>query len=76
MPHNAEMDDGLNRPASKELTNLGPALRFLLPYKLQVVGASVALVVTAGVTLSIGQGMRIVIDEGLSNGSSEKPSPT
>jgi len=48
-----------------------PALRFLAPYRLQVVFASIALVVTAGVTLSIGQGMRLVIDEGLSNGSAQ-----
>ena len=46
-----------------------PALSFLRPYVRQVVFASIALVVTAGVTLSIGQGMRLVIDEGLSNGS-------
>ena len=65
------MDDGLNRQASRELTNLRPALKFLWPYRRQVIWASIALVVTAGVTLSIGQGMRIVIDEGLSNGSSE-----
>ncbi|MBH79377.1 MAG: ABC transporter ATP-binding protein [Gammaproteobacteria bacterium] len=65
------MDDGHNRPVSRELTNLRPALKFLLPYRRQVLWASIALVVTAGVTLSIGQGMRIVIDEGLSNGSSD-----
>ncbi len=65
------MDEGLDRQASKELANLRPALAFLKPYRLQVVLASVALVVTAGVTLSIGQGMRLVIDEGFAGGSSE-----
>ncbi len=65
------MDDGLDRPASRELTKLRPALAFLLPYKRQVLYASIALVVTAGVTLSIGQGMRLVIDQGLSSGSSD-----
>lgn len=63
------MEEGLDRPASRELTRLLPALRFLRPYARQVVFASIALVVTAGVTLSIGQGMRLVIDEGLSSGS-------
>ncbi len=65
------MDEGLNRPVSKKITNLRPALAFLKPYKMQVFWASIALVMTAGVTLSIGQGIRIVIDEGLSYGSSE-----
>ncbi len=65
------MEDGLDRPASREITKLRPALEFVKPYRLQVVFASIALVVTAGVTLSIGQGMRLVIDQGLSDGSSE-----
>ena len=64
------MDDGLNRPVSKKLTSLRPAWRFLKPYRSQVLWASMALVMTAGVTLSIGQGIRIVIDQGLSDGSS------
>jgi len=65
------MDEGLDRPASRELTKLGPALAFLKPYRWYVVGASVALILTAGVTLSIGQGMRLVIDQGLSAGSED-----
>jgi len=62
------MDEGLSRQASRKLTSLKPALRFLRPYLRQVMYASAALVVTAGVTLSIGQGMRLVIDRGLSDG--------
>ncbi len=65
------MEDGLDRPASREITKLRPALEFVKPYLRQVIFASIALVVTAGVTLSIGQGMRLVIDQGLSDGSSE-----
>ena len=65
------MEDGLDRPASREITKLKPALKFLKPYYRQIVFASIALVVTAGVTLSIGQGMRLVIDQGLSDGSSD-----
>lgn len=64
------MDDGLDRPASKELVKLRGALAFLRPYRLQIVLASIALVVTATVTLSIGQGMRLVIDQGFGDGSS------
>ena len=52
------MDDGLNREVSKDLGQLRPALRFLRPYVPQIVGASIALIVTASVTLSIGQGLR------------------
>ncbi len=60
------MDDGLDRPASREITNLAPALAISETLPRQVVAASIALVLTAGVTLSIGQGMRLVIDQGLS----------
>jgi ATP-binding cassette subfamily B protein len=66
------MDDGLDRPASKELRKLGGALRFLAPYRAQVGFASVALVLTATVTLSIGQGMRMVIDRGFGPGGSSE----
>ena len=64
------MEDGLDRPASNELVRLRGALKFLLPYRAQVVFASIALVVTATVTLSIGQGMRLVIDRGFGDASS------
>ncbi len=63
------MDDGYNREASRELTRLLPALRFLRPYVKQVVFAGFALVATAGITLSIGQGLRMVIDQGFSGDS-------
>ena len=63
------MDDGYNREASRELTNLLPALRFLRPYFKQAICAGIALVATAGITLSIGQGLRMVIDQGLSGTS-------
>ena len=64
------MDEGLDRPASREITKLRGAWKFLLPYRAQVVYASIALVITATVTLSIGQGMRLVIDRGFGDGSS------
>jgi ATP-binding cassette, subfamily B, bacterial len=66
---NGAMDDGLDRKPSRKLASLRPALVFLRPYLRQVAYASAALVVTAGVTLSIGQGMRLVIDRGLAGGS-------
>jgi ATP-binding cassette subfamily B protein len=64
------MDDGLNRQASKDLGQLRPALRFLRPYVPQILIASFALIVTASVTLSIGQGLRLVVDSGFVEGGS------
>ncbi|HEY9036580.1 MAG TPA: ABC transporter transmembrane domain-containing protein [Pseudomonadales bacterium] len=58
--------------ARGELGGLRPALRFLSPYKKQIAGAGVALVFTALVTLSIGQGLRLLIDRGFSSGSAEQ----
>lgn len=65
------MDDGLNRGGSKELRRLTPALRFLRPYRKQVIYASIALVVTAAATLSLGQGIRMVIDSGFASGQAQ-----
>ena len=47
-------------------------MRYLAPYRWQVIGASLALIVTASVTLSIGQGIRFVIgaiQSGLTSGT-------
>jgi ATP-binding cassette subfamily B protein len=63
------MDDGLNREASKDVRKLTPALRFLRPYTGQVVIASIALLATSAVTLSIGQGLRVVVDRGFASAS-------
>jgi ATP-binding cassette subfamily B protein len=65
------MDDGLDRGGSKDLRRLRPALAFLLPYRAQVIYASIALVVTAGATLSLGQGIRLVIDSGFASGQAD-----
>ncbi|VVO03515.1 Lipid A export ATP-binding/permease protein MsbA [Pseudomonas fluorescens] len=40
------------------------ASRFLAPYRWPALGALLALVVTAGITLSMGQGIRLVVDQG------------
>ncbi|MEE4283640.1 MAG: ABC transporter transmembrane domain-containing protein [Pseudomonadales bacterium] len=69
--HNRTMEDGLDRGGSKDLRRLHPALAFLRPYRAQVVYASIALVVTAGATLSLGQGIRLVIDNGFASGDAD-----
>ncbi|MHC8408050.1 ABC transporter transmembrane domain-containing protein [Pseudomonas sp. TMB3-21] len=40
------------------------ASRFLVPYKWHALGALLALIVTAGITLSMGQGIRLLVDQG------------
>jgi ATP-binding cassette subfamily B protein len=40
------------------------ASRFLAPYRWPALGALLALVVTAGITLSMGQGIRLLVDQG------------
>lgn len=45
---------------------------YLLAYKLQLVGAAAALIFTAGVTLAMGEGVRVLIDEGFIGGSLEQ----
>ena len=64
-------EDGLDRASSKDLRGLRGAFNFVLPYKRQVIFASLALIVTAGATLSLGQGIRMVIDRGFASGQSQ-----
>ncbi|MFJ3470038.1 ABC transporter transmembrane domain-containing protein [Pseudomonas sp. NPDC090201] len=40
------------------------AMRMLAPYRRQAIGALVALIVTAAITLSMGQGIRLMVDQG------------
>ena len=52
------------RETSKNLGSLKHALSYLAPYKPQIFAATIALIVTASITLSVGQGVRVVIDSG------------
>ena len=54
---------------SASLPSLLPILDFLRPYKLRLVGASLALLLTAGATLSLGRGLQVLIDQGLTSNS-------
>jgi ATP-binding cassette subfamily B protein len=40
------------------------ASRFIAPYRWHALGALLALIVTAGITLSMGQGIRLLVDQG------------
>ena len=50
--------------SSRQRRAIGLASRFLAPYRWQALGALLALVVTAGITLSMGQGIRLLVDQG------------
>jgi len=63
------MLDTSSRAKSKQLSNFLPAFRFLRPYKWRILLAGIALVTTAGVSLSLGQGVRLLIDQGFVAGS-------
>ena len=53
-------------------TSLYPIFAFIKPYKLMVALALFALLITAGVNLSLGQGVKHVIDNGFIAGSEEQ----
>lgn len=61
---------------SKNLGSLKRLARFLSPYKARMVGAGLALIFTAAITLTIGQGIRILIDEGFVPGSGRELNTT
>ncbi|MCP3675860.1 MAG: ATP-binding cassette domain-containing protein [Gammaproteobacteria bacterium] len=64
------MTDSVNDESSKSAyTTLKNLLQFVLPYKKVLLAAGLALLVTSAVTLSIGQGVRLIIDDGFAAGS-------
>jgi ATP-binding cassette subfamily B protein len=50
--------------SSSQRRGLRLAWRFVRPYRWQALGALMALLVTAGITLSMGQGIRLLVDQG------------
>ena len=54
---------------SKKMSTLLSLAQFFKPYKLQVWVFLAALVFTAGITLSVGQGVRMLIDQGFAQQS-------
>ncbi len=53
----------------KNLGILLELLRFIKPYRLKVAAALMALIFTAALTLSVGQGVRVLIDQGFAQQS-------
>jgi len=58
-----------DRPRSKNYAHLRRTYEFMRPYKRQLAIFALALAVTSMATLSIGLGLKFVIDRGLSEGS-------
>ena len=56
----------------KAFTSLLPIFAFIKPYKIMVASALIALLLTAAVNLSLGQGVKFVIDNGFIAGSQEQ----
>lgn len=57
---------------NKKYSVLFELVQFLLPYKPKLIAAAIALTFTAGITLLMGQGIRILIDDGFIAGSSSE----
>lgn len=57
-----------DRPKGQDLRVLKRVLGFLAPYRWRVAGAGVALVATAAAMLALGQGLRILVDDGFASG--------
>ncbi|HEX4548402.1 ABC transporter transmembrane domain-containing protein [Pseudomonas sp.] len=54
----------ISKLSSRHRRALSLTSRFLAPYRWQVCGALLALIVTAAVTLSMGQGIKLLVDRG------------
>jgi ATP-binding cassette subfamily B protein len=50
--------------SSRQRQAIRLAWQFVAPYRWQALGALLALVVTAGITLSMGQGIKLMVDQG------------
>jgi ATP-binding cassette, subfamily B, bacterial len=61
--------DSAQQPRSRSFRPLLQLLQFLRPYRLQLGGATIALVISSAAVLMVGQGLRHVVDQGLGAGS-------
>ena len=69
VPTSADADAaGPRRSPTKSLRVLAPLLSYLRPHKGRTALASVALIIAAGTVLSLGSGLKYLIDQGLASG--------
>jgi len=63
----------MSTPQQKDaFRSLLPIISFIAPYKKQVAAALLALVLTSAVSLSLGQGVKLIIDSGFIAGSQDQ----
>jgi ATP-binding cassette, subfamily B, bacterial len=60
-----------DRPQASDIKRLWHLIAFVRPYRWQVAGATLALLVTAGMVLGLGTGVRYLIDHGFGEGDVE-----
>ncbi|KPB68768.1 ABC transporter transmembrane domain-containing protein [Pseudomonas cannabina] len=61
----------ISRVSGRQRQAIRLAASFIAPYRWQALGALLALVITAGITLSIGQGIKLMIDQGFMTRSAQ-----
>ena len=59
-----EVENSAERAKTKDFKVLKGLAKYLLPYKWGLVGALIALIIAARTVLSIGQGLRFLVDDG------------
>jgi ATP-binding cassette subfamily B protein len=64
------MNDTLDRPKSSDIRQLSRILGFLKPYRRQIAIAATALIIASASILALGQGLKKVIDHGLTASNS------
>lgn len=70
--NNDQLSENDGSKSKKSLNSLLPIFAFVLPYKKMLVGALTALLLTSAVSLSLGQGVRLIIDNGFIAGSEQQ----
>ena len=63
---------GSATPGKPSWQSMRPMWAFVAPYRWRMVGASIALVVTASLTLGVVQGVRMLIDQGFAAGALDR----
>ncbi|MDG4721831.1 MULTISPECIES: ABC transporter transmembrane domain-containing protein [Thalassospira] len=58
----------IDRESSRNLSSLRAIIPFILKYRLQLIGALIALVIASGTVLALGNGLRMLVDEGFADG--------
>lgn len=58
----------IDRETSRNLSSLRAIIPFVTRYRWQLVGALIALVIASGTVLALGNGLRMLVDEGFAEG--------